>query len=180
MKSVRIAAHFALLVSTLLTISACTPQYDWREVRGSAAPYVAVFPAKPAALSRAVNLDGLPITMTLTAAEINGVSFAVGSAPLTDPSKASAALQAMKLALIRNIGGIAKAEKQMPMAGIPIPAIEVEALGKASANTKGQPRLLVARFVSKDKHIYQVLVTGPEKEVSREALDIFFSSFKLD
>jgi hypothetical protein len=178
-KIARVSTLLMLLGAGILALSACTPQFDWREAHGADAPYVATFPAKPATHTRAINLDGMQITMTMTAAEVDGVNFAVGSAPLSDPSKAGAALQAMKFALLRNIGGAVKREKSSIIAGSPVPMIEIEALGAPGSNTRGQPRLLVARFVTKDQRIYQVLVMGPEKAVSREALDTFFASFKL-
>ena len=175
----RIATLPALFFCAAFVLSGCTPPFDWREVRGPAAPYSAAFPAKPATHARTINLDGMQITMTMTAAEVNGVSFAIGSAPLPDPAKAATALQAMKTALVRNIGGTLRYDKPASIKGSPLPAIEIEALGAPGGNTRGQPRMRVARFVAKDRYIYQVLVVGPEKAVSREALDTFFTSFTL-
>jgi hypothetical protein len=176
----RIQALATLFFCAAFSLPGCTPQFDWREVRGPAAPYRAAFPAKPATHARAINLDGLQITMTMTAADVNGVSFAIGSAPLPDASKAPAALQAMKLALLRNIGGTLRHDKPAVVKGSPLAAIDIEALGAPGNNTRGQPRLLAARFVAKDRYIYQALVVGPEKAVSREVLDTFFTSFTLD
>jgi hypothetical protein len=168
-----------LLTLCCLALAACTPRLDWREVRGADARFVVLLPAKPASHTRPVNLDGMQINMTMTAAEVDGVTFAIGSASLADRGKANAALQAMKTALIRNIGGTLRREKALP-AGADTPAtVEIEAVGPASAATGGRPRLLVARFMAKDERIYQVLAVGPEPAMTREALDTFFDSFKL-
>ena len=43
--------------------------------------------------------------MTMAAADIDGTMFAVGSAQFTDAGQAQQALQAMKTAMVRNIGG---------------------------------------------------------------------------
>jgi hypothetical protein len=161
-------------------LAACTPKYDWREVRGTNAPFVVTLPAKPVTLSRPINLAGLPLTMTMTAAEVDGVTFAVGSAPLRDPAKAQVALNAMKSALVKNIGGTIRQEKAAAIPGVPTFAIEIEATGVPSANSGGRPRLLLARFMSGDQHIYQAVVVGPDKAVSRDAVDLFFTSFKLN
>jgi hypothetical protein len=169
----RLLALAALSISLL---SACSPKHDWREVRAENGRYLIALPGKPATLSRSIDLDGLPLTMTMTASEIDGVTFAVGSAELPDAGQSGKALTAMQTALLRNIGGTLRSEKPFADGG---PAgKEIEALGAPSQATGGQPRLLLARFTARDRRIYQLLVTGPEKSVSREAADTFFSSFK--
>jgi hypothetical protein len=166
-----------LLAAAALTLSACNPTYNWREVRGTDVPYTVTLPAKPASHTRPVNIDGTQVNMTMTAAEVNDVTFAVGSAELPDAAKAHAALGAMKTALIKNIGGTVKQEKVSGPADAPT-EIAIEAVGAPGAGTGGQPRLLFARFIAKDRRVYQVLVVGKEKAVSREAVDTFLASFK--
>ena len=159
----------------ILTLTACSPKFDWREVRANDAHFVILMPAKPATLSRPIDLNGTPVTMTMTAAEVDGVSFALGTAELADAAKAQAALSAMKTAMVKNINGSIRQEKPLP--AIPDTAIELEASG---TGTDGQPRLLLARFVARDKRVYQAVVIGREKNVSREAADTFLTSFKLN
>lgn len=161
-----------------LLLAACSPKFDWREVRGANAPFIVTLPAKPAVHTRAVDLDGIPLTMTMTAAEVDAVTFAVGSAELPDAALAPQALLAMKAALVRNIGGTVRLEKSSPPGIVPA-LVEIEAIGPTDANSGGHPRLLLARFLAKEQRIYQVIVVGREKDVSREAADTFFSSFKL-
>ncbi|GAA4021355.1 hypothetical protein [Actimicrobium antarcticum] len=166
--------HSALLLLAIL-LSACTPSHDWRQVRGTDAPYTVVLPAKPATLTRQIDLDGTPVSMTMTAAEVNAVTYAVGSLELADAAKANLALTAMKTALIKNINGTVLHEKvTVNPTGT---TIDVEASGTPKG---GQPRLLVARFASKNQRAYQAIVTGPEKAVSRENIDTFMTSFKLE
>lgn len=166
-----------------LALSACTPKYDWREVRGTNTPFMVMMPAKPATYTRPVNLDGLQVTMTMTAAEVDDVTFAIGTAELPDAANAPAALNAMKIALVKNIGGTIKSEKSSVLAQSPgtvSSQIDIEATGAPGGNTGGQPRLLVARFVAIDKRIYQAVVVGREKAVTRDAVDTFLTSFKLN
>lgn len=161
-------------------LSACTPTYDWREVRGTEAPFVILLPAKPATHARPIDLAGVPLTMTMTAAEVNGVTFAVGSAMLPDQAEPQAALDAMKTALIKNIGGTVRQERSSPVPGSRIPATDIEAVGNLNAEGGGQQRILYARFAEKDRRIYQAIVTGNEKTVTRDNVDTFFTSFKLN
>ena len=69
----------------LCAITACTPQYDWREVRTNTqtAQYVkALFPNKPATVSRTVTLNATVYELTLTASQMGDEKtptlFAVG------------------------------------------------------------------------------------------------------
>lgn len=161
----------AVCISCALLLVACSPKLDWREVRGSGAPFVVLLPAKPASYTRAVNLDGLQVSMTMTAAEVDKVVFAVGTAELPDAAEAPKALNAMKTALVRNIGGTIKQEKTSQDGAAA--TIDIEASGTES-------RVLLARFLAKDKRVYQLVMLGKEGALSREAADTFFSSFKLN
>jgi hypothetical protein len=172
--SPRLAALAAIVCCCVLSLAGCTPHYDWREVRGSDAPFTVLLPAKPAHFSRPVNLDGMTVTMTMTAAEVDGVTFAVGSAELKDAAQAPRALKAMQTALVNNIHGSLQQQKSVSEGGRS--AIRIRALG--SAGRDGQARLLVAHFVAQERHIYQVLALGPPNRLTEDAIDMFFSSFK--
>ena len=169
------------LVACLL-FSACSPKYDWRDYRSPDAPFFAVFPGKPSTHTRAIDLDGLKVTMTMTAAQVNGTMFAVGSAEVPDAAKAQAAIKAMQVALLKNIGGTIRHEKTASAAGASGAArtqrtsIQMEARGLQH----GAPMLLVGHFIAQDKRIYQVIVLGKEQAVLRDAVEMFMSSFKLN
>ncbi|HWW71252.1 MAG TPA: hypothetical protein VN089_15025, partial [Duganella sp.] len=75
---------FTLALLMAVALSACSPQYDWRDYRANDAPYAVLFPAKPASQTRTIKLGDLDVNMTMTAAEVDGVVFAVGSAQLAD------------------------------------------------------------------------------------------------
>lgn len=166
------AACFAL--SLALVLSACSPKYDWREVRGTAAPFIVMLPGKPATQTRTINLDGTQVAMTMTGAEVDGATFAVGSAELPDAAKAQAALQAMKAGMIRNINGTVTREKAENSDGQSI--IELEAMGQSGRG--GEGRQLSARFVQKGQRVYQAIVLGGTKPVPPEQIETFLTSFK--
>lgn len=170
---------FLSVLGSLIFLTSCNPTYNWREVRGADAPYTVNLPAKPASHSRPVNLDGTTVNMTMTAAEVNDVTFAVGSAKLADPKAAGAALQAMKKAMTRNISGSVRQEKEFSTPGSTLPSIEIDVIGSPGPSTGGQPRVLHARFIAKDQWIYQVIILGSEKSITRDIVDTFFSSFKV-
>ncbi|CUI07258.1 hypothetical protein [Massilia antarctica] len=172
-----------LLISLLagLSLAACSPQFNWRDYSSPDAPFRVLFPDKPATHSREVDLDGMKVKMTMTAARIDGTMFAVGSGEAPDPDKAEAAVAAMKTALVRNIGATIKSEKTgkssaaAGSATARASAIDIDASGVQ----KGVPMRLVGHFESRNKRFYQVIVMGKEKDIAQEQVDMFMSSFKL-
>ncbi|MGV3741904.1 MAG: hypothetical protein ACO1NO_06315 [Burkholderiaceae bacterium] len=170
--------RFLLLAMSGMLLSACSPTYDWREVPGSDAPYVASFPAKPATHSKAIDLNGMKVTMSMTAARTEDITFAVGSVPAADAKAALASVNAMKTAMVKNISGTIRHEKILPPAPNQLQAIELEASGKGNGGTSGQPVVLFARFIAKPDRVYQLIVIGPDQAVPREEVEMFFSSFK--
>ena len=169
----------ALIVVGAACLAACNPTYNWRDYSSPDARYRVMFPAKPATYTRNVDLNGLKVEMTMTAAEVEGVTFAVGTGTAPDPARARAALGEMKTALLRNLG--AKVERESAAAASTGQAasaqasIDLEAVGKAN----GQPMKLRGRFAAQGKRFYQVIVLGKEKAVAPEQADQFISSFKL-
>lgn len=151
-------------------LAACSPKFDWRDFRSTDAPYTIMLPGKAATHTRTVNLDGQEVKMTMSAAEVDGTMFAVGTAELPDAAKAAQAVQAMKLAMVRNIGGTIIKE------GTRNGAFEVEARG-AAAN--GAPLAMHGRFLAKDRRVYQVVMLGNQKHFDADTVDTFMSSFKL-
>jgi hypothetical protein len=151
-------------------LAACSPKFDWRDFRSTDAPYTIMLPGKAATHTRAVNLDGQEVKMTMSAAEVDGTMFAVGTAELPDAAKAAKAVQAMKLAMVRNIGGTITKE------GTKDGAFEVEARGVAP---NGAPLAMHGRFLAKDKRVYQVVMLGNQKHFDADTVDTFLSSFKL-
>jgi len=158
-----------------LMLAACSPKFDWRQVRGTPVPFEVLLPAKPASMAQPVNLDGIKVEMTMTATEVDGVTFAVGAAALPDASAAPAALAAMKAGLVRNINGSVKREAGAAGGTAPL---EIEAVGTGAPN--GPELLLLAQFIAKDARVYQVLVLGPSHKLVRQEADTFFTSFKPD
>lgn len=161
---------FLLLPLPLLAmlLVGCTPTWNWREVRGTPIAFTVLLPAKPSTHARKVNLDGTEVTMTMTAAEVEGTTFAVGTAELPAASQTEKALQAMKTALVRNINGTIK--KESAYAAGDAHGIQLEAEGKG--------RHLALRLVARDRFVYQVLVAGRADAVNQESTDTFLSSFK--
>ena len=165
-KQLCIAALSALL------LAGCSPTYNWRDYTSADGAFRVLFPAKPATHTRGIDLGGIKVDMTMTAAEVEGSTFAVGTAVAPDAAMAQATLPAMRQALLRNIGASDTGEnKGAPPGGA---VLDVDAVGKG----KGGPVRLVGRFLAKGTRVYQVIVVGKPGAMPPEHTEQFLSSFK--
>lgn len=163
----RLISPTLLALLAALALAACSPKYNWRDYRSPDAPFAIMFPDKPDTHTRDIDLNGLKVRMMMTAVQVDGTMYAVGTGEAPDAAQARAALVAMKTALVNNIG--ATVTKETATAGIDI---------EASGTQGGKPMSLVGRFVARDKRFYQVIVMGPKQAMSAEQTEMFMSSFK--
>jgi len=176
----------SILLTCLALLTACSPKLDWREVHESEAGYSIMMPARPTIATRVIDLDGIPVSMRMTVAEADGLTFAVGSALMPNANQAQASLHTMKSALIRNIQGTVIEERTLSMPYGPggnkgsLTVFHLHAKGAASSAINGQPRGLQARFVAVGNRVSQVIVTGPEEKLTRDVTDVYFSSLQLN
>ncbi|ALK95674.1 membrane protein [Massilia sp. WF1] len=169
--NIRLPSAFALLLASFL-LAACSPKYNWRDYASPDAPYRVMFPAKPASFTRTIDLDGMQVSMTMTAADVDGTTFAVGSAEAPDEARAQAALAAMQEALVRNIGATVSSQKDAATPGKASRDVE------ASGSARGAPVRLVGHFEARGKRFYQVIVLGKADAMPAEQVEQFLTSFK--
>ena len=151
-------------LAAALLLSGCNPTYNWRDYSSADAPYRIMFPAKPATHTRSVDLNGMQVEMTMTAAKVDNTTFAVGTAIAPDAARAQAALPAMRLALLRNIGAPDAAATN---------DLNVDITGAG----QGTPMHLSGRFAAKGNRVYQVIVLGPAGKTPPEQVEQFLTSF---
>jgi hypothetical protein len=161
------ACAAAILAS--MALAACSPKYNWRDYASPDTGWRVMFPAKPSTTTRTIDLDGTQVSMTMTAAEVDGATFAVGTAQAPDAARAQAALDAMKLALLRNIGAATATSEARANA-----SNDVDATG----SSQGRPVRLVGHFEAHGTRFYQVIVLDQGKTVPPEQVEQFLTSFK--
>lgn len=175
-----ILTSLVLPALSALALSACSPAYNWRDYNSPTVPFSAMFPDKPATHTRSIDLNGLKVEMTMTAAEVDGTIFAIGSGQAPDAAGAAAAVSAMKTALVKNIGATVTSEKVSaaavagPAGASQRTALDIDAMGVQN----GISMRLVGHFESRGTRFYQVIVMGREKSVPQDEVDMFMRSFK--
>ncbi len=183
----------------VLILTACSPRYDWREVRSDQSGWVALFPDKPQTQTRAMTLEGRSLDMTMTIARVNEISFVLGyvtqknSVPDTSTQsegKSEPVLKGLlRDAMLRNIQATKQSEQDALIARVgqnraALPAVAIEADGQVG----GKAMHLSARFASFDinskKEAIQIMVLGPQelmhRPVSQQAVETFLTSLKVE
>jgi hypothetical protein len=165
-------------------VAACSPEFNWRETRSLEQGFSVLLPARPASMSREIDLDGLKVDMTMTGARVDRALFTVGTARLEARAADLAAthakaLSAMRVAMLRNLGA-------EPQPGVPIrvglldlsgtskgavDAMSVEARGLMA----GEPVVMQAVFVAYREQLWQAVAIVAPAQVSqgRTMLDSF-------
>lgn len=94
-KRVRNAIKLIMLPSAALSLLACTPTFNWRDVSFEQAPVTALLPCKPDRGSRPVELAGQKVTMYMAGCEAGGALFTVALVELTDAKYSAAVSSAL-------------------------------------------------------------------------------------
>lgn len=186
----------------LLMLAGCSPTYDWRQVEPEQAPVTVALPAKPAQMTRSINLDGLKVSMEMHGARAGGQSYTVGWVRLppatAEPGTETPALEpqvlaqqrkklvqktlkAMQAGMLNNIAaepGVAQertlrlVDSSGQKVGL-IPAVFVDVIGSA----RGTPQRMQALFAALGDDLVQFVVLG--ETWSDEAAAIFIESAQV-
>jgi hypothetical protein len=89
----------------LWALAACSPTFNWREVRPDDSGLMTQFPCRPASHAREVTLAEQRVTMTMHACEAGGATYAVAWFDAPTTGHVGQALAALKAAALRNTTG---------------------------------------------------------------------------
>jgi hypothetical protein len=173
----------------LLTLTACSPRFDFREVR--TAGFVVALPGKPQTQVRDVDYGGpggpAKLSMTMISSGVGQTLFAVGAVSLPraalTPDQVEASAAWFRDALLRNVR--AKLIAAQPVS-VAVPNARTLRLAQAVRGQgdggKAGSTLVAARFIVVDDWLYQVIALGQQggqDELTPAVLDTFFDSFRL-
>ena len=143
-----------------------------------------LLPARPATMSREIDLEGRRVQMTMTGARVDQAMFTVGAIQLAAPDaglddERVRALAAMQVAMLRNIGAEPRSGDSVRVgrvdgAGASRGAVE-GLLIQASGRVAGNAVVMQAIFVGERDRLWQaVAITPPaQAEQARTMLDSF-------
>ena len=166
-------------MAALLVLAACSPAFNWREVRPENTRLSLLLPCKPDKAQKVVPLGGRPTTLSMLGCDAGGATFAVAVADMGDVSKAASVLALWQNLTLANMKAVPGTAQSMPLnipGASPEPAAaRVLAQGQRidGAAVSGQ-----AAYFSKGIQVFQVVMYAPK--IESEVAETFFSSLKFE
>ena len=172
-------------VLALALLGACSPDWNWRDVHPEGGDLRVMLPARPAQMTRAIRLDGVPLSMTMHGAKVGGTAFTVAWVDLAQDRAdlRERVLAAMSAGMVGNIGAPAEGVRRttariavVDRVGQPAGTLElqrVDAKGRAGDRAVE----LHAGFAARGARAWQFVVVG--EAVPPEHLATFFESLRL-
>jgi hypothetical protein len=161
---------FLLVVFGLLWLLGCTPEYNWRELTVADDRAVVTFPSRVQTEQRTLRVDGIDLVFSLTSAAVGQSVFSVGYAPLSaqlDAAQTERLVRAFATALAARVG-----QPLAPQA-LSGEVFELESM------VAGQAARLLGRVLVHRGVLLQVVVSGPQKSLSKETATEFMRSLVL-
>jgi hypothetical protein len=154
----------------------CSPALDWRRVRPADFGLEALFPCRPAGLSRAVVVAQRRVEMVMHACAAGGSTFAIGALALDDVRDVDAALVSLRDAAANNLGSVATAPQAVQVPGM-TPHAQAGRLTLTGRRPDGSTVVEHLAVFSRGTRVYQATVVGNQPDA--EAVAAFFAGLRL-
>jgi hypothetical protein len=167
------------LAALVLGLAACSPTYNWRELRLEGANLQAMMPCKPERAQRSVPLGSASAVLHMHSCEAGGHTFAVAWADVGDPSRTADALLMLRRASLAALRVDPDRVAAPALQWKPTVAGASDAQGlqvQGTAPGKGAIQMKAVHF-SSGHTVYQVALYGPA--LSEEPGSTFFEGLRL-
>ena len=175
----RFLTLFTARLAVLLTLAACSPAFNWREVRLENTRLSLLLPCKPDKAQKVVPLGGQPTALSMLGCDAGGATFAVAVADVGDASKAASVLALWKTLTLDNMKAVPGTRQLLPLkipgASAEAPVSRVLAQGQRADGTavSGQ-----AAYFAQGSQLFQVVMYAPQ--ITPDVAETFFSSLKFE
>jgi hypothetical protein len=170
----------AALLAMALTLSACSPTFNWREMQPEGTPLQALMPCKPETAVRGAPLvAGSSTDLHMFSCETGGLRFALAWADMGDVAAVPAALvtwRAASLASIRVVP-VPGDDDQMAWPVTVAGATSVVGVKAAGQDPQGQPVQTRAAYFSRGSLVFQAAIYGAR--LPDAPVEAFFSGLRL-
>jgi hypothetical protein len=157
-------------------LSACSPTYDWREMRPDGSGAVVSFPCRPSSHARKVRLAGGDVELTLYACTAGDVTFALAWADVADPARVARAVDELRLSAAANIGAVSVQDLPLAVPGA-TPNAGAGRWAMSGQRSDGQVVLEQMAVVVKGTRVLQATALGTK--LPDEAAETFFGGLRL-
>lgn len=170
------ALRLTALTLALLSLLACSPALNWRQVRIDSASVALLLPCKPDRAEKTVPLGGRPTVLSMVGCEAQGTTFALSVVDLGEAAQTAAVLAQWQTLTLSHMRAGSPESLPIKIAGasaVPAP-LRVRAHGQQAdgRSIEGQ-----AVYFARGSQLYQAVVYAPR--IAPDAADTFFSSIQL-
>jgi len=169
----------SVVLLSALALAACSPTFNWREVRPEGSSLSLLLPCKPDKAEKIVPLGGQPTTLSMLGCDADGATFAVAMADVGDAARAAQVLAQWQDLTLANMKAAPASRQPLPLnvpgASPGAPASRLQAQGQRADGTvvSGQ-----AAYFAKGSQLFQVVMYAPH--ITPEVAETFFSSLKFE
>jgi hypothetical protein len=167
----------AVIALGAAVLAACTPTFNWRELRPDGSQAQLMFPCRPASQVRGVVLAGGRVEMTMFACTAGDTVFALSFADVKEPARVAAALDELAVAVRSHVQPSSVPASQpaavpgmTPMAQ----AVQWRLAGRLPDGREMQER---AALFSRGTQVYQATMLGAKLDA--QAQEVFFGALKV-
>ena len=163
-------------VLAVVSLTACNPTFNWRDVRPEDTRLGLLMPCKPDKAQKTVAMAGQPSELMLLSCDAGGVTFALAVADVKDASRVTATLAQWQSATLANM----KANPAIPgaalkLAGLPSGAVMVKATGQRA---NGRAVSSQAAYFAQGARVFQAALYADK--IAPDVADTFFSGLKFE
>ena len=175
----RFPVFFAAALAACLALAACSPAFNWREVRPENTRLQVLLPCKPDKAEKVVPLGGQATTLSMLGCDAGGATFAVAVADVGDAAQAASVLALWQELTLANMKAAPDTRQVIDQkiigASAAVPIVRVQAQGQRADGTavSGQ-----AAYFAQGSQVFQVVLYAPK--IAPDVAETFFSSLKLE
>jgi hypothetical protein len=165
-----------LLAALCMALAACSPRFNWREVRPDNTALSLLLPCKPDHVQRQVPLGGVPTELAMLGCEVEGSTFAIAVATVPQAGQVGPVLAGWQAAALARLQA-SRSEAtpvSIPGAALYPPALRVLASGQDAGGHGVQSQ---AVYFSQGQQVFQAVIIA--RQISPEIADTFFANLKL-
>lgn len=161
----------------LLALAACSPTFNWREVRVEPSPLKAMLPCKPDKATRQVPMAGRQVDLQVLGCDTGGATFAVLHADIGNAARSGEVLAQWKQATLSNMRSRAgKEEPFVPPGGIALrESIHIVATGQRADGSAVESH---AAYFARGTQVFQAVIYADR--LQPQWAESFFSGLKFE
>ena len=160
-------------LAAAVALAACSPTFNWREIRVDAAGLKARLPCKPDRGARPVPMAGRQVQLQVLGCDAGGATFAILTGDVVDPLRSAEVLEQWRRATLANMrGDAAQAQAFLPAGAMALaPSLRVTAAGQRA---DGSPVQSQAAYFARGSRVFQAVIYADR--VTPEVAETFFLS----